>query len=274
MASKSFFVRWLFLGLIIFTMACSGIGFAPFIQTAIAPAPVQYLVPRIVARLPHDVSAFTEGLFWQAGTLYESSGQYAKSNLRQVDPQTGKVLRRLEIPADDFGEGIALVGDRLIELTWKEHTAFIFALPSLKQIGSYSYAGEGWGLCTDASGRLLMSDGSATITVRDPDTFEIVRQFQVTLDGTPITQLNELEMVDGWLYANVWQTDYILRIDPFTGRVTAQIDAAGLLTPAEKTTAGADGVLNGIAYDSSAHNFLITGKLWPWLFVVQFVPRP
>jgi glutaminyl-peptide cyclotransferase len=236
------------------------------------PAVLEQLVPKVLAVLPHDITAFTEGLLWHDGVLYESSGLYGKSNLREVDPQTGSVRRRIDDPVSVFGEGIALNGNQLLQLTWREHVGYVYDLNTLAQIGKISYDGEGWGLCFDGQ-YFFMSNGSASIYKRDPKTFAVLGSVQIMQAGKPIDQLNELECVGDSIYANVWKTNNILRIDKGTGAVTGVIDASGLLTPQELAQAGSDGVLNGIAYDPDHSVFLITGKLWPKLFEVQFIPK-
>ena len=217
--------------------------------------------------LPHDRTAFTQGLVWQDGALYESTGLRGRSELRRVDRASGQVQQRVALEPNFFGEGLALVDDRLIMLTWQEHVARVFDR-SFQVVGEFSYPTEGWGLCYDGS-RLVMSDGSSTLYFRDPTTFDVLGSVLVTLDGQPTEMLNELECVGDWVYANVWQTDTIVRIDPATGQVHAVIDASGLLAPSERP--GTD-VLNGIAYDPDQDVFLITGKLWPHLYEVRFVP--
>ena len=231
----------------------------------------EQLTPKVLAVRPHDPSSFTEGLLWYNGVLYESSGLYGKSNLRKVDPQTGEVLQRVDDPVNVFGEGIALDGNRLIQLTWHEKVGYVYNLDTLTQIGTVSYDGEGWGLCFDGQ-YFFMSNGSAFIFKRDSKTFAVLSRFQVMQNGEPVNNLNELECVGNSIYANVWMTNNILRISKTTGRVTGVIDASGLLTPEETAQAGSGGVLNGIAYDPTDGVFLITGKLWPKLFEVEFVP--
>lgn len=230
------------------------------------------LVPQIISVRPHDTSSYTEGLLWDNGFLYESSGLYGKSNIRKEDPNTGQVLRRQDDPAQVFGEGLALEGNRLVQLTWHEGTAQVFDLDTFVQTGSFSYEGEGWGLCFDGQS-FYMSNGTPVISARDGKTFAVIKQVQVLLSGKPVTMLNELECVRDSLYANVWRTNNILRIDKETGLVTGVIDASGLLTEQEYAEAGNDGVLNGIAYDPQTGTFFITGKLWPKLFQVRFVPK-
>lgn len=239
-----------------------------------APAPEARKGPErlrvnVVSTRPHDTSSYTQGLVLHEGSLYESAGQYGVSSLRQVDPATGEVRRRVSLPAQYFAEGLARVGDRLIQLTWQEGVAFVYRLSDFEKVGEIPYTGEGWGLCHDGS-RLVMSDGSDKLFFRDSETFAPLGQVSVRMDGAPVHQLNELECVDGAVYANVYMTETIVRIDPASGQVTAVIDASGLLGPSDYQ-AGAE-VLNGIAYDPAKKTFLITGKHWPTLFEVELVP--
>jgi len=226
------------------------------------------LKTRVVRSYPHDPSAFTQGLIWRDGLLYESTGLVGRSSLRKVDLTTGVVRHQVPVPTPYFAEGLADVGNRLFQLTWQHGRVFVYDKSTFGRVGELSYQGEGWGLCHDGQS-LVMSDGGDRLTVRSPATFAVVRTVAVTMAGRPVARLNELECVGSDVYANVWTTDTIVRIEMKTGRVTAQIDAAGLLTPAER--AGTD-VLNGIAYDPADQTFLITGKLWPRVFRVQFVP--
>jgi glutamine cyclotransferase len=222
----------------------------------------------VLSILPHDPASYTQGLLWHAGSLYESAGQYGSSSLRRVDLATGEVRQRVEVPPQYFAEGLALVGDKLIQLTWQEKTALIYRLSDFQRAGEHRYEGAGWGLCHDGK-RLVMSNGSSRLTFRDPETFATLGQVAVTRAGVPVDMLNELECVDGAVWANVYLTDEILRVDPGTGKVTGVVDASGLLTPAERARAE---VLNGIAYKPETGTFLITGKYWPRLFEVRFVP--
>lgn len=223
---------------------------------------------RVLARFPHDTAAFTQGLEWDDGMLYEGTGQYGESELRVVEPSTGDVRKRVALPDTVFGEGITLVGDRVWQLTWMEELAFQRHLSSLDEIDRVSYDGEGWGVCHDAANdRLVMSDGSSELSFRDPRTFDERRTVPVRLDGVPLTRLNELECVGDDVWANVWTTDEIVRIDPATGTVEAVVDASGLLSDAEADRAD---VLNGIAAIPGTDLFVLTGKYWPWTFVVQF----
>jgi glutamine cyclotransferase len=234
-----------------------------------AAAGAEQLRVEVVAAYPHDPQAFTQGLLLHDGTLYESTGLIGRSSLRQVELSTGKVLRRVEVPPPLFGEGLAAVGDRLVQLTWENHVALVYELATLQQVQTFAYPTEGWGLCFDGT-QLIMSDGSPRLYYRDPRTFDARGVLEVVRNGRPLSRLNELECVGDAIYANVWTTDSIVRIDKSTGAVTAEIDAAGLLTAAERSKAD---VLNGIAYDASSGTFLITGKLWPRLFRVRFVPK-
>lgn len=218
---------------------------------------------------PHDPLAFTQGLFFKNGFLYESTGRNGASTVRKVDLATGKALQKKDISPEFFGEGIAEIDDKIVALTWTSQTGFVFDLKTLALKQRFKYPGEGWGLASDNK-QLYMSDGSATIRVWNPALQE-VRRFQVTSDGTPIDRLNELEWVDGELFANVWGTDVIARIDPASGRVTGWIDLAKLLPPAMRGTDSVDAVLNGIAYDSKRRRLFVTGKLWPKLFEIELV---
>ncbi len=220
---------------------------------------------------PHDTSAFTQGLLWHDGKLYESTGLRGQSSLRRVDLETGAVEQRVDIPAPYFCEGLVLVDDRLIQLTWRENTAFVYDVDTFEQIGTYSYDTEGWGLTYDGE-RLIMSDGTATLYFRDPGTFELLDTVVVTENGVPITRLNELEYILGLVYANVWLTDDIVIIDPSTGEVTNRVDLAGLLPPEERT--GEEDVLNGIAFNEEDARIYVTGKLWPTLYDIRLVPQP
>ena len=232
-----------------------------------AQKPVERLRVEILRTYPHDRQAFTQGLVLDQGTLYESTGLVGQSSLRQVELATGRVIKKIDVPPPYFAEGLSLVGDQLIQLTWQHGKAFVYNRKTFAKQAEHAYRGEGWGLCNDGT-NLVMSDGSATLTFRKPSDFSVIRSVRVTLDGQPVDRLNELECAEGAVYANVWTTDLIVRIDPTSGRVMQAIDAPNLLSPMERHP---DGVLNGIAYDPSDKTFLITGKLWPKLFKVKFV---
>jgi glutamine cyclotransferase len=229
------------------------------------------LVPNVLASYPHDSDAFTQGLLYFDGRLYESTGLEGASSLREVDLESGEVIRILPLANELFGEGLARVGDELWQITWQNQRAFRYDLDTFELVRSYGYLGEGWGICYDGEA-LFMSDGSHQIAVRDPATFAELRRFSVTQGGEPVTRLNELECVGDTIYANIWQTDRIVEIDKGSGRVAAEIDASALLTPAERAGLPSGAVLNGIAYNPESETFYLTGKLWPKLFEVRLVP--
>lgn len=236
--------------------------------TLAAPMPVLYAY-EVITSYPHDPNAFTQGLQYVDGVLYEGTGLYGQSTLRRVDLESGTVEQQITLPDQYFGEGIVVLADHIYQLTWKSRVAFLYDRESFELVDQFNYPTEGWGLTFDGED-LLMSDGSATIVRRDPATFAEVGRFTVLEQGAPVNLLNELEYIEGELWANVWQTDEIVIIDPENGEVTGRIDFAGLL-PAEDA-AGAD-VLNGIAYDEEEERIFITGKFWPTLFEVQLVRR-
>lgn len=232
------------------------------------PAPVY--IYEVVNRYPHDAGAFTQGLVFDNGILYEGTGLYGRSSLREVDLETGHIKQIYELPAQYFGEGITVFGDRLIQLTWKSRTGFIYDRDSLERKGDFTYATEGWGLTHDGE-RLIMSDGTATLYFLDPVTLSTIGHIEVYDQDTPVDRLNELEYINGRVYANVWQTDDIAVIDPVSGQVMAWLDLSGLLPPQDHSTPV--DVLNGIAYDAATGRLFVTGKLWPWLFEIRLVIR-
>jgi glutamine cyclotransferase len=238
------------------------------------PAQARSHVPvdsyRVVASYPHDPGAFTQGLIYKDGFLYESTGLYGQSSVRKVELDTGRVLHKTDLPASVFGEGMTDRGQQLLVLTWTSGVGYVLNLPGFDQAGSFAYPGEGWGLTRSAQA-LYMSDGSSQIRVLDPATLKERSRIDVSDEGRPIDQLNELEWVKGELYANVWQTDRIARIDPKTGHVLGWIDLSGLLREHGRPHRGVD-VLNGIAYDAARDRLFVTGKLWPDLFEIQRVP--
>ncbi|MFP4323338.1 MAG: glutaminyl-peptide cyclotransferase [Anaerolineales bacterium] len=238
-------------------------------------APPERLRVEVLNTYPHQTDAWTQGLELHNGLLYESTGRRGASTLREVDPQTGEVLRGLALADAYFGEGLTRVDDELIQLTWTAGIAFVYDFETFERRAAFFYATEGWGLCYDGE-NLYMSDGTSTLYVRETRRFQIIDQITVTLEGQPRNMLNELECANGQIYANVWQTDEVVIIDPTTGRITGVIDASGLLTDAERANLGANpdtgAVLNGIAYDAENDVFFITGKLWPTMFEVRFVP--
>ena len=243
------------------------------VLAACAPAPGEPDAPtrlraEVLDSRPHDPKAFTQGLEIHGGVLYEGTGLEGESTMRATDPDTGEVERKTALSKDMFGEGITVVGDTVWQITWQDGVAIRRDLDTFAEEGRVRYDGEGWGLCHDGR-RLIMSDGTDRLTFRDPRTFEAIGRVRVRdAAGEPVERLNELECAGGSVYANVWQTDLIVRIDPSSGRVTATVDLAGLL-PAEDR-ANVD-VLNGIAAIPGTDEFLVTGKLWPTMFLVRFV---
>jgi glutamine cyclotransferase len=243
------------------------------ILAACAPQPPEPTAPtklrvHVLETVPHDTAAFTEGLEIDDGILYEGTGLEGKSDLRATDPATGRVTKKTPLPRDLFGEGITVVDDVIWQLTWQNGVAIKRDRTTFAELGRTTFTGEGWGLCHDGR-RLVMSNGTARLTFRDPDTFRETGHTEVTdADGRPVTQLNELECAGGHVYANVWKTDRIVRIDPRDGKVTATVDLAGLLPAAQRADAD---VLNGIAAIPGTDQFLVTGKLWPTMFRVKFV---
>jgi glutamine cyclotransferase len=225
---------------------------------------------QIVRVYPHDPDAFTQGLQFVDGALYEGTGLNGRSSIRKVELESGKVLQRRSVPQEYFGEGITVWKSDLIELTWQSHVAFVYDRTTFEPKKRFSYPGEGWGLTADGT-NLIMSDGSDELRVLDPLTFAEKRRIKVTAAGTPLRDLNELEYVKGEIFANIWQTDYIARVAPDTGKVTGYVDLRGLLTPVERSRTD---VLNGIAYDAKQDRLFVTGKLWPKLFEIKLVRRP
>ncbi|NEM07804.1 glutaminyl-peptide cyclotransferase [Geodermatophilus normandii] len=228
---------------------------------------VPVLRPEVLAEVPHDPSAFTQGLELHEGTLYEGTGLEGESELRVLDPASGEVLRAESLPGELFGEGITVAGDRIWQLTWQDGVVLEWDRATLTLRQQLPLDGEGWGLCNDGT-RLVRSDGTDRLRFHDPVTFAETGSVTVTIDDEPVTQLNELECVDGQVWANVWPSDVLVRIDPANGRVTAAVDAAGLLDPDQR--ANADAVLNGIAA-LGGDEYLLSGKLWPVSFRVRFV---
>ena len=240
-----------------------------------APAVVTNWTYQTVHEFRHDPRAFTQGLVFHDGKLLESTGLYGQSSLREVDLATGKVLRKIAVPDKYFAEGLELLDGKLYQLTWKENTVFVYDLnadpKTFRKVGEFNYTGEGWGLATDGHW-LILSDGSNTLRFLNPANFQVHHTIAVVKDGLPQGRLNELEYVNGEILANIFETDWVARIDPASGRVTGMIDFSNLLPLADQTP-NADGqkpnVLNGIAYDPAADRLFVTGKLWPKLFEVR-----
>lgn len=242
---------------------------------AAAASPAAADVPvygyRVVNEYRHDRDAFTQGLVFVDGTFYEGTGLEGESDLRQVELETGEVLRERPLDARYFGEGIAVLGDRVYQLTWRSGVCFVYDRETFEPVGTLEYPTEGWGLTTDGE-RLIQSDGSSQLFFRDPETFAEVGRVEVRYNDQPVTNLNELEYIDGEVWANVWRTDVVVRVDPATGDVTGVIDLSGLLSENEARRRPVD-VLNGIAHDPATGRVFVTGKLWPKLFEIELVPR-
>ncbi|WP_029417449.1 glutaminyl-peptide cyclotransferase [Brevundimonas bacteroides] len=244
-----------------------------------APAAAQTVAPpvarpprqgyEVVAVHPHDPTAFTQGLVFRNGEFLESTGRYP-STVRRVRLQDGEVLVRRELDTDFFGEGLTVLGDRAFSLTWQNGKGFIWNPDTLEPLGEFAYAGEGWGLTHDGA-RLILSDGTARLRFLDPQTFVETGSVTVNWQGRPIGRLNELEFIDGEVWANVWQTDAILRIDSATGNILSVIDLSGLLAPGDIVDPN-DEVLNGIAWDPTTRRLFVTGKNWPKLFEIRVTP--
>jgi len=234
------------------------------------PSPTPEYTFRIIHTFPHDSTAFTQGLAWRDGFLYEGTGLKGASSLRKVRLETGEVVRRLDLAPDLFGEGITFYKNEIVQLTWLSEKGFVYAADDFRLLRQFSYQGEGWGLAAnDRSNEIFMSDGTAEIRVLDGGTLTEKRRFTVRDGAKPIDQLNELEYVEGEIFANVWQSDRIARISPQTGQVLGWIDLTGLLGPMYRREGGA--VLNGIAYDPIHKRLFVTGKLWPTVFEIRLL---
>jgi glutaminyl-peptide cyclotransferase len=248
------------LGALVTVLAC-----APTTEAQRRPAPVQSY--KVIATFPHDTTSFTQGLVFAAdGQLYESTGLQGESTLRRVEITTGKTLQRIDVPSQYFAEGLAMVGDELLQLTWQHKIGFVYDRHTFKQKRTFSYKTEGWGIAYDGTSSLVMSDGSDTLTFLDPKSFAFTRTLRVMDAGRPVSNLNELEWIEGELWANIWMTDRIARISPRTGEVNAWIDLSSLY-PASQRIPPAD-VMNGIAYDKATRRIYITGKKWPRLYQI------
>jgi glutamine cyclotransferase len=231
-----------------------------------SPEDIPVYTFQVVNSWPHDCKAFTQGLIFYQDVFYESTGQYGESSLRRVEPLTGKVLSKIKVSKEYFAEGIAIFQGKIFQLTWQSHKGFIYDLENFKRIGEFSYDGEGWGLTHDERS-LIMSDGTNQLRFLDPVSLKVERTLNVFEDNHPLTQLNELEYVKGEIYANIWHTDRIVRIDPASGKILGSIDLQGLLT--SKGDCSQTDVLNGIAYDEATDRLFVTGKLWPKVFEIK-----
>jgi len=234
-----------------------------YLLTPNDPRPPVYGV-EVVATTPHDPQAYTEGLFYQNGAFYESTGEEGTSGIRKVKPETGEIVTREELPSPYFGEGIVAWKDQIYELTWKDQKGFIYGLNDFSPRGTFDYSGEGWGLTHNGTA-IIMSDGTPTLRFLDPETLAVKSTLTVTANGCPVANLNELEWIDGQIYANIWMTDLIARIDPRTGKVTSFLNVAAL----GPDHAGRDDVANGIAYDPAKKRTFVTGKRWPKMYEVR-----
>jgi len=248
-----------------------GLAAAVVIAAPIVRAQTPQYTYQVVHEYPHDPNAFTQGLEYRGGFLYEGTGLNGRSSLRKEKLETGQVLQQVGIDSQYFGEGITVLNQRIMELTWKAETGFVYDQSNFRRLRTFNYTGEGWGLANDGD-NIYMSDGSAQIRIWDPQTLQEKRRITVKDHGQPVLNLNELEWVRGEIYANVWQTDRILRISPADGRVLGSIDLAGILKPSERT--GQEDVLNGIAYDVLGNRLFVTGKRWPKLFEIKLIPKP
>jgi glutamine cyclotransferase len=239
---------------------------SPSVVVASRPARVPACSFEVVNEFSHDPDAYTQGLVFHEGRLYESTGLNGRSSLREVELETGAVLRRVDVAAEHFAEGITILDEKVYQLTWQSRKGFVYDLASFELQAEFAYEGEGWGLTHDGQ-QLIMSDGSARIRFLDPNTFAVVRTIDVYADGQPVQALNELEYIDGEIYANVLPTDRIARIDPQSGQVVAWLDLAGLLRPENRTPPPE--VLNGIARDAETDRLFVTGKFWPQLYEIR-----
>lgn len=239
--------------------------------SGIAAAPTVSYTYQVVGTYPHDRGAFTQGLVYLKGVLFETTGLNGSSSLRKVELQTGRVLQKSNLPAQFFGEGMTILGDKIYQVTWQSQKGFVFNLSTFELEKEFSYPGEGWGLATDGH-VLILSDGTNVLRFLDPVSFKLLRSIAVFDRGQPVRNLNELEFIKGEIYANVWQTNTVIRIDPANGNLLGVIDFTGLLTP-DDYRGGRPDVLNGIAYDSASDRLFVTGKNWPKLFEVQLKPK-
>ncbi|TVP45295.1 MAG: glutaminyl-peptide cyclotransferase [Gemmatimonadales bacterium] len=244
---------------------------AALLVGACAPSVPQETV-EILRILPHDPGAYTQGLVLYEGRFFESTGTYGGSSLREVDVETGEVLRLHLLPDDQFGEGLAQVGNQLVQITWQEGVAHVYDIESFEVTGTFTYEGNGWGLCFDGES-LWMTTGGSMLVRRDPETFAVRDRVQVTLDDRPLFEVNELACVGDHIYGNVFRSDRIVRIDKRTGAVVAEIDATPLNPESGRPVGDPEAVLNGIAWDPDSDTFYLTGKRWPTMFQVRFVPR-
>ena len=261
------FFKILFIGL----LALTGVFFINGCSN-LEPSANSNLIPvytyKVVNTYPHDRSAFTQGLVFKDGVLYEGTGLHGYSTLRRVKLETGEILQICELSPQFFGEGVTVYENKIIQLTWQSHIGFVYDKYSFKLLQEFNYPDEGWGITHDGE-HLIMSDGTETLHFLDPETFEEISQIEVSANNIPVTRINELEYIQGEIYANIWQTERIARIDPLTGQVIGWIDLKGILSP-EDDSETVD-VLNGIAYDAKNDRLFVTGKFWPKLFEIELM---
>ena len=250
--------------LVVFSVSATGFVTRSSVQ------PVTVMGYEIVNEYPHDPSAYTQGLYFENGFLYEGTGRYGRSSVRKVELETGRVVQQVDLPPWLFGEGVAALGGLIYQLTWEAHVGFIYDRATFDRRGQFSYDSEGWGLTHDGQ-HLIMSDGSSFLSFRDPQSFAEVRRLRVFDRSGAIEELNELEFIDGRIWANVWHRDDILQMDPESGALVGRVDLTGLL--GDDYPLDPEGVLNGIAYDSEGDRIFVTGKLWPRIVEIRVVPQ-
>jgi glutaminyl-peptide cyclotransferase len=261
--------RWAVFALILLTVILGPSCSARQMHVSLPETLTPLMTYEVMEVYPHDPQAFTQGLIYRDGFLYESTGRYGESSLRKVDLDSGQILQQVNLDPDFFGEGLTDWDDRLIQLTWREGLGLIYNIEEFSLLGQFNISTEGWGLTQDGE-QLIMSDGSSSLYFLNPETFEVTGTVTVADQGYEINQLNELEYIRGQVFANIWQTNDIIRIDPDTGEVLGWIDLSGIL-PEEARTETTN-VLNGIAYDSQGDRLFVTGKYWPYLYEIRLIP--
>lgn len=259
----------IFLAITALTNGCALMADPPGSVDKATPYDIPFYTYKVINVYPHDRNAFTQGLVFENGFLYEGTGLRGHSTLRRVELETGNILKTRQIPDQFFGEGITICENRIIQLTWQSNTGFVYDKESFELLQEFNYPTEGWGITYDGK-RLIMSDGTSTLHFLDPETFNKIGRITVSDNDGPVSRLNELEYVNGEIYANVWLTDYIARISPDTGRVIGWIDLKGLLSPEDRGEVV--DVLNGIAYDAANDRLFVTGKFWPKVFEIVLIP--
>ena len=265
------FLKTLLLAVLIAgVIACSDSSTAKQAATQATAEEVPVYSYQVVNSWPHDVEAYTQGLVFHDGVLFESTGLRGASSLRRVELKTGKVKKKLDVAREYFAEGMTIFHDKIFQLTWQSQKGFVYDLKKFRQDGEFAYEGEGWGLTHDDQS-LILSDGSNRIRFLDPTSFQVQRTISVYDNGQPLTELNELEYIKGEIYANIWKTNRIVRIDPATGKINAWIDMTGLHH--QGSDANSENCLNGIAYDAEGDRLFVTGKRWPKLFEIRLVRK-